>query len=136
MADAGDGKWMPGTFLIAEFGGGVSKGRGLLYRGLAIRMSMKGSPKGRRPPTWTLYHVGSGHVVCNVEAPAETAMLIATEVAEVGDWSFEGLLGYVNVDPEIRERTLDVLSRYPKAIKRGGGCPNETAARAVAMARA
>src|SRR5262249_9658336 len=99
-------------------------------------MIIKGSPKGRRPPKWSLTHLGSGRAVCRVEGKVSVAFAIASEIADCGDWSFDGLNGYINIDRELPEKTKAIMEKYAKAISRGGGQSNETAARAIAIARA
>ena len=130
--------WDPADFLIADTWSeaGFHKVAGYAHLGLGIHMIIKGSPKGRRPPLWSLRHLGSGHTVCMIEGKVAVAFAIASEIAECGDWSFDGLKGYVNVDPEIPEKFRTIYAKYPKAIRRGSGPQNENSARAIAVARA
>lgn len=130
--------WEPADFLIADRWSpeGCHKVAGHTHCGLGIYICIKGSPKGRRGPTWSLRHLGSGHTVCLIEGKVAVAFLIASEIAECGDWSFDGLKGYVNVDPEIPEKCRTIFAKYPKAVRRGGGNQSEESARAIAMARA
>lgn len=131
--------WEPAEFLIADLWSnpGFHKVAGYTYRGLGIHLTIKGSPKGRRPPTWSLSHLGSGHKVCLIDGKVATAFEIASEIADCGDWSFDGLKGYINIDPDIKEKFRALCEKHPKTIRRGpGGNASEDAARAIVMARA
>lgn len=129
------GPWHPGHFLICCFSD-VETASGWIYRGLAMRFAFPGSPKGRRPPGWVLTHMGSGHAVCTIDAHETEAFAIATEIAECGEWDFDGLRGYINRDPTLREKYGAVAAKYPKQISRvGGPHQNDAAAAAVVMAR-
>ncbi len=107
------GPWAPDYFMSAVWGD-VEQNPGRIHAGLAMSFSFAGSPKGLRPPMWTLTHLGSGHVVCNIEAHETEAFSIATEIAECGDWGFDGLKGYLNLDPDLPEKALVVIRRHPK----------------------
>lgn len=129
--------WEPADFLVADSWSniGYHKVAGYSYRGLGIHMIR--SPKGRRPPTWSLCHLGSGHTVCLIDGRVAVAFAIASEIAECGDWSFDGLKGWINVDPEIPEKCKVIMAKYPKATRRAtGGNHSENSARAIALARA
>lgn len=131
--------WQPNKFLIAD---SWSPDRhhevyGYTYRGLGIHMILDGSPKGRRPPTWGLKHLGSGHGVCWIKGKVSVAFVIAGEIADCGDWqAFDGLTGWANTDPELPAKLKAIMNRYPKATGRGGGNHDDEAARAIAIARA
>ena len=57
--------WRPANFLVAS-PGGAEMAHGYTYRGLGLHIVIYGSPKGRRPPTWNLMHLGTGHSVCSM----------------------------------------------------------------------
>jgi|SRR5580658_10612236 hypothetical protein len=114
---------------------------GFTYRGLGLRQTFRGSPKGRRPPMWSLYHLGTGHGLCHFSLPEDRAFAFATRLAECGDWDFDGLDGWMNRDPELKDRFVSILDGFrtenPKVwLVRGGGCQSPEAAQAIAMARA
>jgi hypothetical protein len=99
-------------------------------------MVIKASPKGRRPPTWRLTHLGSGHAIASIVGTTARTFPIASEIAECGDWSFEGLEGWKNVEPDLPQKLVDIAERHKKYCKvRAGGGGNAEIARSIAMAR-
>lgn len=127
--------WTPETFLIA-MPGGPAKRHGYVYRGLGLYLIMPASPKGRRPAQWSLTHLGSGHCLAMLKGDVSTAFPIATEIAEAGDWTFDGLKGWKNHFPDAAERVREILERAGSRGKMtGGGNSNEGVAREIAMAR-
>lgn len=126
--------WAKQNFLVARMFGAETVS-GFVYAGLGMHKAIRGSPKGRRPPTWMLTHLGSGHVIARISAHMAEAFEIATQIAEVGDWDWDGLEGYRNKDPEIKYKLLAMT--LPKSCQiRLSGAGNEDAAREIAMARA
>lgn len=131
--------WQPNEFLIADTWSPEKchKVAGYTCRGLGIHVVIQGSPKGRRPPTWSLTHLGSGHVVVRIAGKVAEAFLIASEIAECSEWdAFDGLDGWRNTDPGLPDKVREIMTRYPKAVSRGGGWHSHEAARAIATARA
>jgi hypothetical protein len=132
-------KWQPGRFLTAEH---IDRPvPGWIYRGLGLRMVFRASPKGRRPPFWSLVHLGTGHGLCHFNLHETPAIEFATTMAECGDWEFDGLEGWRNVDPHLRDKFLAIMDAYrdayPKVrLSTGHGDPSPEAARAIAEARA
>lgn len=126
------GNWKAGMFRFAMCPERLE--HGLLYRGLALTHLWSGSPKGRRPPAWTLTHIGSGHILCNFEA--HDPYPDATRMAECGEWDWEGLEGWRNVDPEIKVKALRVLDLMGNRWISSSGRSSESAARQIAMQRA
>lgn len=61
---------------------------------------------------------------------------IATEIADCGDWDWEGLEGYRNKDPELLERVSGILAKHGKKVHRFGNVGDPEGARAIAEARA
>jgi hypothetical protein len=128
--------WRKGTFLAAQVGGATEQA-GFLYRGMAMWKLFNASPKGRRPPWWSLTHCGTGHRVCVIKAHMVEAFDIATEIAECGEWDFDSLNGWRDRDPELMDKVRAVLARHGDKCARGTGQEgNEDVAREVAMARA
>lgn len=106
--------WKPGSYAIATLG--VECVTGYTYKGLGMRMSMAGSPKGRRPPTWSLTHLNSGHKVVSLNLPTSRAFEVATQVADLGDWDFETLGGWKNRAPQLRDKVAArTTMRTPRA---------------------
>lgn len=125
--------WMPADFLVA-CGREPTLRAGYVYRGLGLVLSVRGSPKGRRKPIWALTHLGSGHALCLIEGDVKTAFPIASEIAELGDWDWDGFEGYKNRDPELLTRASDVIERL--RLRRFGGLRSEGVAQAISIARA
>ena len=130
-------RWQPATFHVA-LPEGARKRAGFTYRGLGLHIAKTASPKGRRPTKWTVTHLGSGHAVVAINAPFERACAIAAEIAEAGDWSFDGLQGWKNQFPDAKERTREIVAAHDPAAAyfQGAGGSSEDVARAVADARA
>jgi hypothetical protein len=127
---------MPGDFLMATLIGPKTQ-YGRVASGLAMTMLWEGSPKGKRPPAWSLTHLGTGHRVCVIEACEAEAFQIATEILVLTDWGFDGLLGWQNQDPKLIEKLDAMRGRYPKALHpRSGSVGCHEAAVAIAEARA
>ena len=130
--------WPAGSFLIA-LSSGPELVKGYTYRGLGLHVVSRGSPKGRRPPTWALTHLGSGHSVMQIKGRANVAFLVATEVAESGDWDFDGLDGWKNRDPELPAKLKEIMSRHANTSRSRLGSLDDVSrkiAAQIAMARA
>lgn len=128
--------WTYSQFLRAG-ADGARKVYGYAHKGLGMQFVWDGSPKGRRPPTWCLYHLNSGHRICLIHGKSETAFPIALEIAELTDWDFDGLDGWRNREPELPAKVAAVAQKYPKALEMAyGNGGNEDTARQIAMARA
>lgn len=108
--------WKDETFEVAYSFGPVPKA-GYTYRGLGLFMVVKASKKGRRPPLWSLTHLGSGHRLALIEGDVRTAFPIATEIAESGDWDFLSLEGWKDRFPDAPERLRELCERYGKMVK-------------------
>lgn len=112
--------WKAETFYIAAWWGAYAVA-GYTYRALGLHMQIKGSPKGRRPPSWALTHLGSGHCICQIKGKVADALPIATDIAECGDWDFDGLDGWKNRDPNLPAKVITITDRYAKQVSRMGG---------------
>ena len=129
--------WKPETFPIALGPHSIDHRAGYTYRGLGIHMSMKASPKGRRPPRWKVTHLGSGHAVAVIDGDVAGAFPIATEIAECSDWDFDGLDGWRNRDPELPSKVQEIIARHGKRARKPGGAfaASDEAAKLVLNAR-
>lgn len=129
--------WSPAEILIASAPGMVGSRQGYVWRGLGIHMVHGASPKGHRPPVWLLTHLGSGHAVCRITGHVAKAFPIASEIADLTDWSFDGVNGWRNTDPDLAAKFRNLIARYPKNVSVGSGLANDhDTARLIAMARA
>jgi hypothetical protein len=108
--------WVSGQYMEAAPGGPQAV-RGLTYRGLGFRMLQPPSSRENRPmPRWGLTHIGTGHNVAYINAIAIHAFSIATAVALSGDWSFSGINGFENSDPELVDRLVALRDLYGPSV--------------------
>ena len=129
--------WKPATFMRALFVYGPIKCVGYTYRGLGLWLAMPASPKGRRPPTWFLIHLNSGHRVARIDGFVSDAFPIASEIAECADWDFNGLDGWRNQDPELPKKMSQIINRNAKRAKmRASGGSDADLASEISRARA
>lgn len=127
--------WEPEVYKIASFAG-PHPVAGYVYRGLGLHIRVSASPKGRKPPTWTLTHLNTGHSICNLTGKVADVFPVAAEVAECGDWTFEGLHGWKNMDPELGFRTKAIAEKHPGVCAyRHGVTSDEKIAREIAAER-
>lgn len=124
--------WEPENFLIAE-PSGPREVAGYVFRSLGLHLAVKG--RGRRAPEWSLTHLGTGHRLCVIKGKVAVAFPIATEIAECGDWDWDGFLGYRNRDPELPLRFAAIVSGHKECHRRYGR-HHEEIAREIAEARA
>jgi hypothetical protein len=123
--------------MILSFANPIRPIPALVYRGLGLKMVFRASPKGRRPPMWTVYHLGTGHVVCNFNLHEGPALVLATEIAECGNWDFDGLQGWRNVDPDLPDKFRAIRAAHSEAkFLNSSGHQSEEVARAIAETRA
>ena len=128
--------WKPDSFLLAEISGPRSV-PGYIYKGLGLHQVFKASPKGRRPPTWGLTHLGTGLNVCFIQGTVATAFPVATQIAECGDWDFDGPDGWRNHDPDLPAKAMEIINAHGMCKRGGNDSPvTREVARQVAMARA
>lgn len=131
--------WRPEEFQIGKLYGDedvVEMCAGYVYRGLGLFIEKFGSPKGHRPPQWSVTHLGTGHKVCSIMGTVANAFPLATELAELSDWDFDGLNGWVNRDPELKNKVKEFAERNPKQVLIGiGPSSSEVTARKITMAR-
>lgn len=88
---------------------------------------------------WALTHLGSGHQLCRIKGTVATVFPIASEIAESGDWSFDGLDGWRNQFPDAKEKLEAVAAKHPKLVVfttgRGRDLMSAEIARQIMMAR-
>lgn len=129
--------WKSETFSRAVRGFGPVTVSGYTHKGLGLFMAIRASPKGRRPPTWHLIHLNSGHSVASIKGFVAEAFPVAYEIAECADWDFSSLDGWRNQQPDLPGLVNAIIKRHAKRaeIKAGGGSDAEVAAQ-ILMARA
>ncbi len=113
--------WIYQPYKIAS-PAGIKTVDGLTYKGIGIHMKF---PSGVvKPPFWEITHLNSGHRICYIAAPLERTRQIATEIADMADWDFQGLEGWRNLDPEIRDKMNAIEEKYhPDIVRKGGKHP-------------
>lgn len=128
------GTWKAAKIWIALFGRPARKD-GYEYRGLGLHLLMKGMPEYQVPPTWSIHHLGSGHLICTLRADDCGAFRIAAEIAELGDWTFDGLTGWKNMFPEAPQLLEQLRQRYLAILQSGNGLENEPLALRILQKR-
>jgi hypothetical protein len=144
-SDVGDtrsvlGVWIADTFLIAQTGGPAQR-QGWTCCGLGLHdLEQPPSPQSL---AWTITHLNTGHSVCTVYAPRHTALRVATEITECGDWSFADFEGWQNNNPELLDQVVTIIDKWRTCgiqIAAGpqSGAPNRDVvlARSIAIQRA
>ena len=130
--------WKPGTFDIATSAGRITKS-GYVWRDLGLHLesiippSSKGRRKGRK--SWALIHLNSGHRVCSLIGDVKDVFPLASEIAELTDWSFTGLDGWKNIDPELKDKFSSIMEKNKAKITCERNQHNETIAREIALSR-
>jgi hypothetical protein len=109
MSDRQGRKWISDTFLIAGRPGGVMKMDGFTYAGLGIDKRSSGH--------WVVTHLNTGHKLCTLHGTWFLVSMLATELAECADWTFDGLLGWANRDPDLARKARAVIEKCPFASR-------------------
>lgn len=112
--------WEPSSFLVAR-SYGPEELSGYQYRGLGLFQCRKPSPKGRRPAEWSLTHLGSGLRICIVRGDVKAAFPIAKEIADLGDWDFDGGDGWKNRFPNAPELMQAIAKKHGRQVQVGTG---------------
>lgn len=127
-------KWLPGKMLIAVAGKPLKR-NGLIYGGLGIWQLVPAAPPFFETATSALYHLGTGHTICSLLGEEEDILPPATDIADLLDWTFDGLEGWRNLLPDLPARLAEIERQFPKIVRRTNGASDENIARAVFMAR-
>lgn len=83
---------------------------------------------------WWIVHLKSGYRVLRMEGEARDVMPLATEVAEITDWSFDGPTGWRKTDPELAGKLAMVWAKNPVLIPWNMEGPPFDAVRAIRQA--
>lgn len=115
------------SFLIAR-ADGVKEVNGIVIEGLGLYLFSRWRCRNvKKDGTRTLktifvvVHLGSGHTVCSLESDFETAVNIVRHLQTLTDWTFTGLEGFKNVDPDLPEKFEAWLSECRFANRHGSG---------------
>lgn len=133
--------WRPARFkiggpVIYEVAGWELNGLGLdlrtCWRGRHVRKD------GTRlvSTTWMTTHLNTGHSVRVFRGePCELVFRAATDLALLADWTFQGLEGWRNTDPDIQDKLEAWHRRWEFAAEPAGMGRHEETARAIGMER-
>jgi len=102
MTDAAK-QWVFGKFKIADADAGVTEMNGLTCGELGLY---------QRSDCWSITHLNTGHAIFFLEAPLATVIECADEIAALGDWSFAGLFGWRDMNPELGRRVGKIKDKY------------------------
>ena len=123
--------WTAGKFLASRGDRKPKELQGWILSGLGLHCMAAPVPDLPMPPIWAIYHIGSGHVVSFLIAPKDDAFRLATEVAHLGDWSFDGLNGWQNVAPQLWDGLQEMMASNPSAMPNVPRNPSEQGAHKV-----
>jgi hypothetical protein len=107
-------KWVKGNYWVGAGGrprhvsGWTYNGCGLTSRGAAV---------------WGLHHLNTGHNIACIKLARFGAFQVATEIAECGDWSFLGIMGPINSDPDLFKRVKSLMDGYAPDVLYGEANP-------------
>lgn len=121
-------QWLPEPFEVVQPDGSRSIVEGNSYRGLGVHLDGL--------MMWRIVHLNSGHTVRVVpHLDAARLLVIATDLADAADWTFSGLMGWQNVQPDLPDIMADWHRRWLLAGEPAEGGLHDEAARAVAAKR-
>ena len=122
--------WKAEEFLNALRGMGPVSIAGYTHAGLGIYLG---------GASWSLIHLGSGHRVCRLKGTLERAALLGCEVAALTDWTFLGLDGWRNTDPDLKDKLTAWAATHPREVEfmtSGRAEGDDAMANEIARARA
>jgi hypothetical protein len=100
--------WKPETFETA-LNTGPHLVAGYTYRGLGLYGE---SSRDGKSGSWTLTHLGTGHMLAHISGGVQKAFPVATEIAEAGDWDFLSLQGWKDRFPDAPERLDEICAKH------------------------
>ncbi|TXH47226.1 MAG: hypothetical protein E6Q97_27710 [Desulfurellales bacterium] len=102
--------WVEGLIRVAFTGGEPVTYNGMRHeRGLGIVR--------RGEDRWLMVHLATGFgVVALHGVNLLEAMVIATEIAEAGDWTFQSLSGWQNQDPQLGSKVQNIVALYAPCV--------------------
>jgi hypothetical protein len=117
-SDAPADVWISATFDIATSLGAmpvtgyVLGGIGLHYQQRIDFMSEDGTDQ-----FWQLTHINTGHAICVMRGRTELeARVIGRKFTDLTDWSFEGLSGWQNRDPALRDKIATLVEQVQVVV--------------------
>lgn len=123
-------KWISGKLTVVLCGK-VRKKQGRSYNGLGIVNVMEAVPEFHSPAATMVFHLGTGHGLCILQGDSQETTEVATQLAELGDWTFDTLAGWRNRFPDVGEKLRAVRDRHPEVLRPLTGEQDEELAREV-----
>lgn len=122
-------KFEAGSYLVV-IAGEPTPVDGFVYQGVGLSLASD------TESLWVLTHLQSGHAICFAVATIGIALEAAAEVAEATDWSFDGVAGWRNRDPDLPKKMQALFERHDGVLQATQDNPrSEAAARAVLVRR-
>lgn len=90
---------------------------------------------------WWIVHLNSGHGIINMTGESLQVLPVASEIAEAADWTFEGLDGWRNRNPDLPAKLNEIARRHPARRIRGAesattaNAPRDSNARKIGFER-
>lgn len=87
---------------------------------------------------WWFVHLNTGHGVCKMVGTLLQVLPLATELKEVTDWTFDGVTGWKNRDPDLPRKIGEIWARNPMRMPDdipGEHLRDERHARAIMLAQ-
>lgn len=135
--------WTPAAFDVAGGFGSIDRVRGWEYRGIGLYLLNQMRARYVRKDgsrklyqTWSAAHLNTGHAVRMFrDVPFATMLAAATDLAEMADWTFDGLEGWRNVDPELPGKMQEWHARHALGALAAGGGQNQDVAIKIGVSR-
>lgn len=109
---------------------GITAALGLTYRGIGLYFD-------REAENFDVLHLGSGHRLASIRGRDRAlAKELAGQIADLGDWTFDGLDGWRNSDPQIIDRLRALMAKHPDEIIQHPANQSPQGAQRVAQERA
>lgn len=140
---SGYGQWKAESYEIASPYSEPERVDGYTLNGLGIHLMMATKAKYVRKDgtrkvwrTWSITHLNTGHAVRGIkDMPIEKVFEVATDLAGLTDWDFDGFDGWRNADPEIPDKLQAWHQRHELGARIGGGGRSEAQAQAIGSGR-
>ncbi|WP_298697381.1 hypothetical protein [uncultured Brevundimonas sp.] len=127
-------KWVSDRLTVVLFGK-ICRKEGRSYNGLGMIRMIDAIPEFQVPVTEMVFHLGTGHGFCALKGSPAEIVEVGTQLAELGDWTFDSLAGWKNQFPDVTEKLLNLRDRYPLVVVPMEGDEDEDLARKIALAR-
>lgn len=88
---------------------------------------------------WRIIHLNSGHQIAEIRGAMkrlDQMKDLAAEIADAGDWSFDGLQGHKNQFPDAAAKVDEIVRKHLTVVRvPAGTSPDPVAAMAIARLR-